>query len=247
MRYNDTIRYLTITHASVGTIISRNEANKRIYYKNRQTYNNYGNYNNNSRYRQSNNNEFNNTNRNNNMFSDRRITQINEYQPYVINKGHGRYSSQLNRSYSVNPGQNRPQANPFYVNRDNNYHARKERLQSRAMHRSSSYNNGWENRNNFSCFNRNMQNHVHWDNQTVGNQNIDAEQFEDAIAHVQEIEIEQTQHSNEASNQQLTDADSIKRNIAIRKTHKTNTTRSIYILILKSKELQNLLITYQAK
>ena len=54
-----------------------------------------------------------------------------------------------------------------------------------------------------------MQNHVHWDNQTVRNQNIDAEQCEDAKAHVQEIEIEQTQHINEALNEQLTDADSI--------------------------------------
>ena len=214
MRYNDTIRDLTITQTSVDAITSRNDANERNNYRHRQTYNNYGNNYNNSRYRQSNENEFNNTNRNNNMFSDRRTTQINEYQPYMINKGHGRYNSHLNRSYSVNPGQNRPQANPFYVNRDNNYHARKGRLQSRGMHRSNSYNNGWENRNNFSGFNRNMQNHVHWDNQVVGNQNIDAENFEDAIAHVQEVEIEQIQHTNEALNEQLTDTDSIKQNFA---------------------------------
>ena len=214
MRYNDTIRDLTITQTSVDAITSRNDASERNNYRHRQTYNNYGNNYNNSRYRQSNENEFNNTNRNNNMFSDRRTTQINEYQPYMINKGHGRYNSHLNRSYSVNPGQNRPQANPFYVNRDNNYHARKGRLQSRGMHRSNSYNNGWENRNNFSGFNRNMQNHVHWDNQAVGNQNIDAEQFEDAIAHVQEVEIEQIQHTNEALNEQVTDTDSIKQNIA---------------------------------
>ena len=214
MRYNDTIRDLTITQTSVDAITSRNDANERNNYRHRQTYNNYGNNYNNSRYRQSNENEFNNTNRNNNMFSDRRTTQINEYQPYMINKGHGRYNSHLNRSYSVNPGQNRPQANPFYVNRDNNYHARKGRLQSRGMHRSNSYNNGWENRNNFSGFNRNMQNHVHWDNQVVGNQNIDAENFEDAIAHVQEVEIEQIQHTNEALNEQVTDTDSIKQNIA---------------------------------
>ena len=82
------------------------------------------------------------------------------------------------------------------------------------MHRSNSYNNGWKNRNNFGGFNRNMQNHVHWDNQAVGNQNIDAEQFEDAIAQVQEVEIEQIQHTNEALNEQLTDTDSIKQNIA---------------------------------
>ena len=57
---------------------------------------------------------------------------------------------------------------------------------------------------------------MYWDNQTVGNQNTDAEQFEDAIARVQKVEIEQThtRHTNEALNEQLTDADSIKRNIA---------------------------------
>ena len=148
------------------------------------------------------------------MFLDRRTTQINKYQPYMINKGHSRYSSQLNKSYSVNPGQNRPQANPFYINRDNNYHAKKGSIQSRGMQRSNSYNNGWENRNNFNGLNRNMQSHLHRDNQTEGNQSIDAEKFEDAIAHVQEVEIEQTQHANEALNKQLTDADSIKRNIA---------------------------------
>ena len=84
MRYNDTIRDLTITQTSVDAITSRNDANERNNYRHRQTYNNYGNNYNNSRYRQSNENEFNNTNRNNNMFSDRRTTQINEYQTWPI-------------------------------------------------------------------------------------------------------------------------------------------------------------------
>ena len=51
MRYNDTIRDLTITQTSVDAITSRNDVNERNNFRHRQTYNNYSNNNNNSRYR----------------------------------------------------------------------------------------------------------------------------------------------------------------------------------------------------